>query len=90
MNKSILGLTDVDNKKIAANYPGGDHEFYQMDLDDANLKDAEEWLDKGEMVGIVSEKHGGIIGYIHHQNADDIISILNLYAIDRFKKESSE
>lgn len=90
MNKSILGLTNEDNEKIAANYPGGEHDFYHQDLDDSNMKDAKEWFDKGEMVGIVSEKHGGIIGYIHHQNADDIISILNLYTIDRFKKVSTQ
>jgi hypothetical protein len=83
MNK--LALTEEDNHKIAQNYPGGDHAFYHQDLEESNIADAQEWLSGGEMVGIVSEIHGGIIGYVHVENADDITTVLNLHAIDRLK-----
>ena len=85
MENNILKLTNDDNKKIAENFSGGNHDFYHQDLEDMNMKDAKEWLDKDELVGIVSEIHGGIIGYIHRGHADDITTILNLHAIDRLK-----
>jgi hypothetical protein len=85
MEDNILKLTNDDNKKIAGNFSGGDHDFYHQDLEGMNVKDAKEWLDKDELVAIVSEIHGGIIGYIHRSHADDITTILNLHAIDRLK-----
>lgn len=89
MAENILKLTNEDNEKIAKGYEGGDHDFYYQELDEMNVDDAREWLDEGEMVGIVSELHGGIIGYIHREHSDDMVTILNLHAIDRvrhFKK----
>ena len=80
MNK--LGLTEKEDQKIAEAYPGGDHKFYHQDLDDANVADATQWVDENKMVAIVSEIHGGIIGYIHADHADDITTILNLHVID--------
>jgi hypothetical protein len=86
MTKNLLKLTNEDNEKISKNYSGGEHDFYHQDLEEENVKDAKGWLDEGEMVGIVSEIHGGIIGYVHRDHADDIATILNLHAIDRVKK----
>ncbi|MFD5198427.1 hypothetical protein ACFVL4_23615 [Bacillus subtilis] len=83
--KNIMKLTQEDSLKIARYYQDGDHAFYDQDLEDRNVKDAKEWFEDGEMVGIVSEIHGGIIGYIHVDHAEDIVSILNLYAIERLK-----
>ncbi|KAF2423622.1 MULTISPECIES: hypothetical protein [Bacillus] len=83
--KNNMKLTQEDSLKIAKNYHDGDHAFYHQDLEEPNVKDAKKWLENGELVGIVSEIHGGIIGYIHADHADDIVSILNLYAIDRLK-----
>jgi hypothetical protein len=85
MEDNILKLTNDDNKKIAENYSGGDHDFYQLELEEMNTNDAKEWLDKNELVSIVSEIHGGIIGYIHRDHVDDITTVLNLHAIDRLK-----
>lgn len=50
--------------------------MFRNHIDGANL-----WLSKGEMVAIVSEKSGGIIGYMHIDHAEDVISALNLRAI---------
>lgn len=80
MNK--LGLTKKEDQKIADAYPGGDHTFYHQDLDESNITDAENWFVGGEMVGIVSEVHGGIIGYVHLEHADDITTVLNLHVIN--------
>ncbi|OJT66901.1 hypothetical protein [Bacillus licheniformis] len=80
-----MKLTKEDNLKIAINYPGGDHNFSHQELDEMNIKDARHWIEKGEMVAIVSEIHGGIVGYIHKGHADDFVTILNLYAIERLK-----
>lgn len=82
-----MKLTKEDNLKIAKKYADGDHDFTSQELDEMNIEDATQWLTKGEMVGIVSEIHGGIIGYIHNDHADDFVSVLNLYAIERLKKK---
>ena len=85
---SKMGLTKHDDEKIGRAYSGGDHEFYHQDLSVANEEDAKRWLDSSEMVGLVSEVHGGIIGYIHQEHANDITTVLNLYAIDRLKDKT--
>lgn len=87
MRKNLMNLTKADDEKIAENFNGGEHPFYHQDLEEMNLKDAKDWLDKGEMVGIVSEVHGGIIGYVHNEHADDINTVLNLHAIERMKQK---
>lgn len=86
MTENLMNLTEMDNAKIAQNYPGGEHVFTHQDLDEKNINDFKEWLQEDSLVGIVSEVHGGIIGYVHQSHADDIVSVLNLYAIDKLKK----
>lgn len=83
MSENLLKLTSEDNQKNAAKFEGGDHVFYQQDLEESNELDAKEWLEQGELVAIVSEVHGGIIGYVHNEHAQDITTVLNLHAIDR-------
>lgn len=87
MNKNILRLTNEDDKTIANEFHAGDHTFYSQDLEEMNKKDAYEWFENDEMTAIVSELHGGIIGYVHREHADDIATILNLHVIERIKKE---
>lgn len=86
MKENLMKLDGVDNLNIAHHYPGGSSDFYTQDLEDMNVKDAQEWLDNGELVAIVSEIHGGIIGYIQRDHADDIATVLNLHVIRRSKK----
>lgn len=88
MTENPLKLTKQDSEKIAQNYPGGEHDFSHQDLDETNLDDARDWLCEDVLVGLVSEVHGGIIGYVHEKHADDIVSILNLHAIDRLKNNT--
>ncbi|MCA1066170.1 hypothetical protein QTG56_25110 (plasmid) [Rossellomorea sp. AcN35-11] len=77
-----------DDAKIAEHYgENDDHPFTYQDLEELNVKDAKEWLDDGEMVGIVSEVHGGIIGYVHKIHAADVTTILNLHMIDHSKND---
>lgn len=45
--------------------------------------DLVEWIERDELVGLVSEFHGGIIGYVHRDHADDITTVLNIHAINR-------
>lgn len=78
-----MRLTDKDNQIIAEAYPGGEHLFTHQDLDIQNLQDTNEWFQTGDLVGLVSEVHGGIIGYVHKEHVDGISSVLNLYAIER-------
>lgn len=85
MTNSLLKLIKEDHEKIATNYDGGDHPFTYQELDEQNVSDAIEWLDNDKMVAIVSEIHGGIIGYVHQSHADDITSVLNLHAIEKLK-----
>lgn len=59
--------------------------FHTMDMEDDNLKDAFLSLAKGEMEAIVSEHHGGIIGYAFKGHAEDIATILNLHYKERVR-----
>lgn len=78
-----MKLTNHDDLKIGENFDNGEHIFYTQDLEESNVVDALKWFENGKMVSIVSEVHGGIIGYAHQDNIEDIVSVLNLYAIDR-------
>lgn len=78
-----MKLTRYDEEKIASEYDGGEHPFFTQDLEPLNTTDAINWLEEGAMNAIVSEIHGGIIGYFHRDYADQITTILNLHAIDR-------
>lgn len=78
-----MKLTNNDDLKIGEIFDNGEHIFYTQDLEKSNVVDALKWFENGKMVAIVSEVHGGIIGYVHQENIEDIVSVLNLYAIDR-------
>ena len=46
-------------------------------LDEVNILDAEIWLHKDKLAGLVDEESGGIIGYIHKEHIDKILKLLN-------------
>ncbi|MGC6586676.1 hypothetical protein ACPV3A_17115 [Paenibacillus sp. Dod16] len=83
MKDNTLKLTRYDDEKIASEFADGDFPFYGQELVDQNTNDAKTWLDEDSMIGIVSEIHGGIIGYLHRDHADEITTVLNLHAVDR-------
>lgn len=82
-NENLLRLTKEDDRKIGEFYPGGEHIFYSQELERTNQDDAIEWIQSGDLVAIVSEIHGGIVGYIHREHAKDVTSVLNLHTIER-------
>lgn len=52
--------------------------FYVQDMEDENLKDAFLSLSNGEMEAIVSEDHGGIIGYAFKEVAEEMATVLSM------------
>lgn len=46
-------------------------------MDEQNIKDLIEWVTKNELVAIVDENEGGIIGYVHEFHSDRILDTLN-------------
>lgn len=42
-----------------------------------HIKPMLSWIVKGEIVGLVDEEKGGIIGYIHRDNIKGVIKILS-------------
>lgn len=52
--------------------------FDYMDLDEeTNIPDLQNWVDNRELVGLIDETKGGIIGYINKAHIEDIIVLLN-------------
>lgn len=80
---NVFKLTEDDNKLIAEKNSEEGHIFFSQDLEDYNKVDLIQWTENDELVGVVSEIHGGIIGYIHRDLADDLTTILNIHAINR-------
>ena len=48
-------------------------------LENNQILDAEKWLQDDEMVGLVDEEAGGIIGYIHQEHIEKILNLLNKF-----------
>lgn len=57
--------------------------FYPMDMEEEHLKEAFLALSKGELEAIVSEDHGGIIGFAFKGIAEDVSTVLSLHYIQR-------
>lgn len=49
----------------------------QEDLDLENIQDILIWIAHGEMIAIVDETVGGIVGYVNQAHAERIYQILN-------------
>lgn len=59
-------------------YTSEDPRFNFMDLDEeTNKPDLQKWVENDELVGLVDEECGGIIGYVNPAHADKLYSILN-------------
>lgn len=81
--KNEFKLTNEDNQLIADRFSEGNHTFLSQPLEHCNEVDLIKWMHRDALVGLVSDIHGGIIGYIHKDLADDITTILNIHAINR-------
>lgn len=46
-------------------------------LGEGNIEDAKNWLNNDEVVGLVDENLGGIIGYINLKHIYRILELLN-------------
>jgi len=52
--------------------------FTQYDmLNEENWSDLQKWVDNEELVALVDEEEGGIIGYINPVHMDKILNLLN-------------
>lgn len=73
--KEILNIVEDYE---ADTYPSDEPRFSTMDLDEeTNIPDLQNWVDKRELVGVVDEEQGGIIGYVNQGHADMLYTILN-------------
>lgn len=54
-----------------------DKRYWELELTDENYKDLQTWIKNEKVIGLVDEKMGGIIGYIHKVHSDEIIKNLN-------------
>ena len=50
--------------------------YWKLELTDENYNDMQNWVRTEEMVGLVDEEKGGIIGYINREHAERIIKEL--------------
>lgn len=82
MNENVFKLTLADYQKIADAYVEDDHHFFSQNLEHSNKVDLVDWMNSDELVGLVSESHGGIIAYVNRNLAEDIVKILNIHAIN--------
>ena len=79
---SNLSISKEQNEELVAAHPDGEYEFTTQDLEELNKNDAESWLENDELVGLVSESEGGIIGYVHRAHAEKIATALNLHILN--------
>lgn len=55
-------------------------EYDMMNKD--NLKDLEKWIDDSQLVALVDESCGGIIGYINRNHSERIVELLNCSVVE--------
>lgn len=71
----------AQNAAVASAYSGDILPFSSMEMHPDNTEDAMQWFEKDEMVALVDESQGGIIGYVHRAHADRIAALLNVAAL---------
>lgn len=84
----LFNISEEDYEEIIEAFPEGNPNFSHQDLEEVNKEDAHDWLGSDELVGLVSEEHGGIIGYIHNSHADEVAAALNLHVIHTQDEEN--
>ena len=54
-----------------------DDRFWELELDDKNIKDLLQWVIDNSLVGLVDEEAGGIVGYISRDHIKGVLTKLN-------------
>ncbi len=54
-----------------------DTRWWSFNMDDTNLKDLQRSIETGQLVALVDEEAGGIVGYILAAHEDRIVNGLN-------------
>jgi hypothetical protein len=54
-----------------------ENQFWDLDLTDLEIKAGIKWFKNKELVGLVDEKSGGVIGYIHSAHIKRILRKVN-------------
>lgn len=78
-----LSITEYEHSLITRVFPGGELPFYSHDLEELSKRDALQAVNNNELVGLVSDQAGGIIGYVQAEHAEYVASALNLHAVAR-------
>lgn len=86
-----MKLTTEQTKTLEFLFENNKARYYNQDLETINIPDASQSLVSGELVGLVDESKGGIIGYIMQDSIDEVQSMLNLqqYSNDNPTQEVS-
>lgn len=50
--------------------------FQELD-EETNIPDLQNWVDHRQLVGLVDEEHGGIVGYFNRGHEEEFFKILN-------------
>lgn len=72
LRKIEIAETKITNEQIM-----GDPRFWELEMDDMNKKDMQDWVDKDQLVALVDENHGGIIGYVNREHSQGLLKQLN-------------
>lgn len=81
-NEELITTSEKQDKEIGEKWSGGDHPFQNHSVpDDENKKDMLKWAIDDELLPLVDDSAGGIIGYIHHTHIDRIVGLLNWAAM---------
>ncbi len=76
----LIEPTNVQCEEVVATYDGENPFSITPPLEDEQLRDALSWLAKDNLIGLVDEEAGGIIGYVNETHADRIAGLLNAAA----------
>ncbi|QQO40433.1 hypothetical protein 015DV002_253 [Bacillus phage 015DV002] len=76
----VLKTTSQDNIRIAKGF-NGEPAFTLFDLEEYNIDNAADSFQRGDMLALVNEHNGEIIGYIHYEHAEEVATVLNLHVL---------
>ena len=51
--------------------------YYEQELNEQNILDLLKWIAENQLVAIVDEQEGGIIGYVSRNYSEEILFYLN-------------
>lgn len=51
--------------------------FWELEMDERNKRDLQDWFNKDQLIALVDEDTGGIIGYINREHSQSLLEQLN-------------